>query len=294
MKKYSRNHIWIWLLVLVILAGLGYYFYSKKGHDFEKGLVTKNPSPAQVKATTEKQPVITEKKVVKKPILAEKPSEEPLKTPPPKVDYCRVIEKNVAEFFQYLDEKQYIKQLDLQMDTYTRLKKIIKRLAGHLPVPAGEGQDPKIILQNIYYFFRILKQKDLNLIRQIVINEEDTLEVSMEMFYRWLMLGDRCPDPEHIRPSLQVLYKYAGFFLNTTGGRAYLFRRSAGVRLLVNYYSLLIVHKTDKNGKNTYGIDIFPYIAPLREGILNYPDFQYKNDYIEHLDQITIYYEEKR
>jgi hypothetical protein len=108
------------------------------------------------------------------------------------------------------------------------------------------------------------------------------------------MLGDRCPDPEEVRPSLDVLYYYAGFFLNTIGGRAYLFRRALGVRLLCSYYSLLIVHEADKQGKNSYGIDIFPFIAPLGKEILLYPNFHFTNDYILKLNELEKYYIQRR
>ena len=120
------------------------------------------------------------------------------------------------------------------------------------------------------------------------------MEISLEMFYRWLTLGDRCPDPENIRPSTTVLYQYAGFFINTTGGRAYLFRRPSGLRLLVSYYCVLIVHEANKKGRNRCGIDIFPLIKPLKNEIRYYPDFQFQEEYIAQLGQIEDYYRKKR
>jgi hypothetical protein len=82
--------------------------------------------------------------------------------------------------------------------------------------------------------------------------------------------------------------------LNTNGGRACLFRRSPGLRLLVTYYSILIIHRADKKGYNTYGIDIFPFIDSLRDEISRYPDFQFQKDYMEKLNEIESFYKGRR
>jgi len=118
--------------------------------------------------------------------------------------------------------------------------------------------------------------------------------MNLELFYKCLMLGDRCPDREQIRPPLDVLYKYAGFFLNTIGGRAYLFRRPMGVRLLISYYCLLIIHEADKRGKNSYGIDIVPEIVPLAKEISIFPDFMFQSEYLHRLTKLQNYYLAKR
>jgi len=92
---------------------------------------------------------------------------------------------------------------------------------------------------------------DIIILKEVLRNEADTLEINMELFYNWLMLGDRCPDNENIRPDQEVIYRYAGYFLNTIGGRAYLFRRPVTLRLLISYYCLRIIHEADKSGLNS-------------------------------------------
>ena len=154
--------------------------------------------------------------------------------------------------------------------------------------------DPTIIIKNVYHFYRVLDRKDLQLIRHIVTKENETIEFNLEMFYRWVCLGNRCPDPEGMRPSKDMLYKYAGFFINTTGGRACLFRRSSDIRLLVSYYCLLIINEADKKGWNSSGIDILPYIEPIREEILLHPHFHFQSEYINKLDSLKRYYQNKR
>ena len=297
MEKKKKSSIWWWLLLGVVLAGVGIYLYLEMRPKPEEVLVTETekvfpdkkegPSEEQSEAPTE----------IRKPIPA--PTEEDTSTKPPagptaEEIYCTKVEKNISEFFIYLDQSKYVRNLTPKKKSYARFKKMLKRLAARPPIPAGEGKDPKILIQNMYHFFRVLGQKDLRLIRDVVKNEKDTTENQMEMFYTWLMLRDRCPNPKGLRPSMETLYRYAGFFLNSTGGRAYLFRRSVGVRLLTSYYCILIVHKADRKGINSYGIDILPFIAPLREEMTIYPDFQFQQEYIDKLNQIENYYKGKR
>ena len=120
------------------------------------------------------------------------------------------------------------------------------------------------------------------------------MEINLEIFYRWAMAGDRCPDNLGLRPPFEVLYKYAGFLLNTIGGRAYLLRRSPPLRLVLTYYCLLIVHEADKRGKNNYGIDPFPFLLLLREEISHYPDLEFQSEYLQTLERIEAYYLQRR
>ena len=167
-------------------------------------------------------------------------------------------------------------------------------LSASPPIPAGEGIDTKIMTKNIFHFFRVLGKKDLRLLREIIRNEADTVEINLELFYRWFTLTEQCPELEEKRPSLDVLYQYAGFLLNTIGGRAYLYRRPLGLRLLVSYYCLLIINDADKKGRNTYGIDIYPLIAPVMEEMRVYPDFLFQNEYILGLENLSNYYAARR
>ena len=91
-----------------------------------------------------------------------------------------------------------------------------------------------------------------------------------------------------------MLYHYAGFFLNTIGGRSYLYRRTLALRLLCTYYSLQILQEADKQGKNAYGIDVFPFIAPLATEIALYPDFRLKQSYLKNLEEMQREYVKKR
>jgi hypothetical protein len=286
------------------LAGvIGYFIISKNSTGPEEPLITeklasvetKVPSEEPQNASVEVERLDVKRMEVEREVTSAGLSEEaPAPKSSLKEDFCAQVEKNITDFFRYLDQREYVRNPGSKTDTYMRFKKILNRLAARPPVPAGEGTAPAIIIKNVYHFYRVLDRKDLRLIRRIVSEDKETVEFNLEMFYRWVGLGNRCPDPEGMRPSKEMLYKYAGFFINTTGGRACLFRRSSDIRLLVSYYCLLIINEADKKGGNSSGIDILPYIEPLREEILLHTHLHFQSEYINKLDSLKRYYQSKR
>jgi hypothetical protein len=314
MKKRVRKRSWSPLIILAVLVAaalVGFLIFQGKKHEQRKtlerqveGTKAEEKKPEGIKEggkeTSIGKPVPTQKegapRVAAKPPLRGEPTlpetvKEGKRT---EEDYCSKIEKGVQDFFTYLNRERYVRNLEGDMNSYERFKGVMMKLSSEPPVPAGENMDTLIMTRNIYHFYRLLESEDIRLIREILRNEADSLELNLDIFYKWLMLGDKCPDPENTRPSLEVLYQYAGFFLNTIGGRAYLYRRPLNVRLLISYYSLLIVHEADKRGKNTYGIDVFPEITPLAREISLYPDFHFQNEYILQLTRLQNYYLKKR
>jgi hypothetical protein len=150
------------------------------------------------------------------------------------------------------------------------------------------------LASNAFHFFRCLEAKEIRLIREILANEASTLEMNLDLFYRWLTVGDRCPDPAGIRPSPEVLYSYAGFFLDTLGGQAYLFRRPGALRVLVSYYSLLILAEADRNGKNRYGIDLAPHAHSLASEMNRHPELLFQKEYSRRLLELCRVYPIRR
>ena len=295
MRKRGRRLIWprLFILLVLVAASLAIYFILLERKHEEKELVEERSSVREV-VPSENEPVpqiALETPMEKEPTLTQEVME---KRPRANEDYCSKIENSVQDFFMYLNKENYVQHLETGTDTYDRFKGVIMKLSSHPPIPAGEGIDTITMTRNIYHFYRVLDRNDLRLIKEIMRNEADSLEMNLDMFFKWLMLGERCPDLEGTRPSLDLLYQYAGFFLNTIGGRAYLFRRPLHIRLLVSYYSLLIIHEVDKRGKNTYGIDIFPEITPLATEMSIYPDFHLQNEYIHQLTELQNYYLGKR
>jgi hypothetical protein len=277
------------LLFFVAVTALliGYYLGFEKGRVSQKTSSEVRPPESMKETSTSEQNTAPQKETI---FVEEVKEVQPVKLE----DSCEQAEKGIQEFFRYLNKKNYILHIEEDMDTYARFKRLVKTLADHPPTPAGEGIDTSIMTKNIYHFFRLLEKKDIRLIRDVIRNEADTLELNMDLFFKWITMGDRCPDSENIRPSLDVMYQYAGFFLNTIGGRSYLFRRAVPVRLLLSYYSILIIYEADKHGKNNYGIDIFSQIASLAGEISMYTDFQFQNEYLLRLNGLSKYYLEKR
>ena len=290
MKKDNRR-VW-WTLFLLIASGIailaGYYLGSDKWPD-KKDAVIEEPEGRQ---PPEQAPMIAKEGLPEK----EPPKMETIKESAPveQKDDCTLVEEQVQEFFQYLDQKDYIKKQGTKTKAYDRFKASIQKLSADLPLPAGERRDPELMKNNLFFFFRTLPKKDLRMVTMVMKNEEDTLEMNLGVFYKWLMPTEPCPDPEDIRPSLKTMYHYAGFFTNTLGGRAYLFRRPTKLRLLFSYYCLLIIHEADKRDQNPYGINIAPKITPLIKDIGANPDLQFKDDYVNQLSAIQNYYKQSR
>ncbi|MBW1858333.1 MAG: hypothetical protein JRI42_08700, partial [Deltaproteobacteria bacterium] len=201
-------------------------------------------------------------------------------------DECQKMKKDLQEFFTYLDAKDYIRELRIGEGTFNHFLKIIRSLSLNPPIPAGEGLNYDMIINNIYHFYRALELKDLTLIKLILKNEADTMEINLALFYKWLMSNDECGQKEGIPPTLDILYKYAGFLVNSIGGRAYLFRRETRLRLLLYYYSLLIIHN--------FGVDITPFLEPLAEEIENYQFLYFRKEYAGRLINLKDYYAKKR
>jgi hypothetical protein len=266
---------------------VGYFLGVEKGaQERERRVLRKIPEKSENLQSARKEGP-AEKEVEKK----EKVKGIPLSD---REESCEEMEKQILEFFTYLDTQDYIRNLEDGINTYDRFRNLLGVLSSQLPIPAGEGSSVNMLLGNIYHFSRILTKTDIRMIKDIVHHEVETLEPSLRLFYQWLMAAGRCPDPQALRPAREILYHYSGFFINTIGGRAYLSRRAPGVRLLMTYYCLLILYDADKHGKNSYGIDIFPEVTEALKEISLYPNFQFQEEYLKRLTLIQNDYLEKR
>ena len=290
MKKRVFSSL-LWSLVIIVIASISFYIFWRMGQEQEKEVLEDETLQVEPGITTEEQEETAVKQDEPAFIISDVASSP---ESVPEVDPCIQVEKDMDTFFRYLDHQDYVRDLVPEADMHARFEKILKRLAATPPYPAENISDPEHMIRNITHFFHILKKEDLQLIKEIIDNEHDSMEIDVRMFFKWLSLRDRCPSPEELKPSMESLYQYAGFFLNTIGGRAFLFRRTSALRLLISYYSLLVLHEADKMGENRYGLDIYPHIAPVKNEIANYPVFQFQQEYIEQLSRLEEYYLEKR
>ena len=278
------------LLVIVLIAGglLVLYFSGKEG---EKQPVFQEEEKREAEDTSGSSPDIQAPQERLEDVLGEKAVEgQAMKVE----DECQKMKRELMEFFAYLDKEPYVRELEIGEDTFTRFKKIIYVLSLHPPLPAGEGINYDRIIENIYHFYRVLTLKDLRLIKLIARNEADSMEITLALFYRWLMSGDQCNRDNGLPPSWDTIYRYAGFLVNSIGGRSYLFRRDTRLRLLLSYYCLLIIHEADKRKMNSFGIDITPFLEPLAEEIEHYQLLYFRKEYAGKLIDIKSYYLRKR
>ena len=170
------------------------------------------------------------------------------------------IEREIASFFRYLDNQAYIASYGLKGGTYKEFQEAVELLSKNPPIITGEMDSLHRLLKNMAHLFRVSGKKRINLANDILINESDIIEPVMRTFYLWFTLEDDSKQKIKGRPSLQVLYEYAGYFLNTLAGRSYLLRRDPKVRTLTYYYCVLIIDQANDEKFNSYGLDIRPRI----------------------------------
>jgi len=285
------------LLVIALIAGgllILYFHYGGNGHEekaaFQQERRVEAGGPGEIPSVKE-EPTPEAPKEGLEVVLGKEGTEA---QPMTREDECQRIQEDLKGFFAYLDKKDYIRELGLGEDLFTHFKSIIEILSSHPPVPAGEGFNYDIMIQNIYHLYRTLGIKDLKLVKAIVEQEADTLEVNLALFYRWLMSGDTCGRSEGLPPPLDITYRYAGYLINSIGGRSYLFRRDNRLRLLLTYYSILAIHEADKRKLNSFGIDISPYLEPLAGEIENCHLLYFRKEYAGRLIDLKNYYTKKR
>jgi hypothetical protein len=289
----------LYVAVALIVAGILFFFFSYYGgnKDVQKPAIqeTEKPeAPALAERPNEAgEEVSAEKEAEKEADDISRQGE--IGRPTTAVeDECERMEKEVKEFVAYLDGKDYVKELKIGEDMFTHFKKVVHVLSENPPTPAGEGLKQDTMIGNIFHFYRVLGFRDLTLILRILRNEADTLELNLASLYQWLMSADKCDQKDGLPPSLDIVYRYAGFLVNSIGGRSYLFRRETRLRLLVNYYCLLIIHEADKRKMNNFGIDITPFLEPLAEEIEHYQFLYYRKEYAGKLVDLKNYYLKRR
>jgi hypothetical protein len=180
---------------------------------------------------------------------------------------CQQLGNEIKAFFTRLDREDYIAPRNLNGGTQVYVGQLLDKLFVNPPVVVGETNSFFTILSNTAHFYRILKKDDVLLVKDILLNESENLEPLMALFYRWSLKAPECGNKTDLNLAMPLpgLYEYAGFFLNTLGGRSYLFRRESRLRLLVKYYSVLVLDQANGQRLNSHGIDIRPSLDSLSE-----------------------------
>jgi hypothetical protein len=106
----------------------------------------------------------------------------------------------------------------------------------------------------------------------------------MRVFFQWYT-GPL--DTLRGKPSLKTMYDCASFLVDTFGGRSYLLRRDAKIRLLSIYYSIQVLDRTNDQKINPNGIDIRPLIAAAARDIRSQKGLAYQNQYVAELERLA-------
>jgi hypothetical protein len=196
------------------------------------------------------------------------------------------IERRINSFYSYLDQQQYVKSYKFFNRTKKQFQQIFNILEKKPPIVTRETDSINDVLKNVFYFYRVLGKERISLIKDILKNESDIIEPLMHTFYFWFTSSDGHSKLELTRPSIEQLYRYACFFLETLGGRGYLFRRDSKVRILTLYYCVLIIDQSNIDGVNSNGIDIRPHLKLISEDMAYQKDLNYKNHYFIKLEML--------
>ena len=200
---------------------------------------------------------------------------------------CRQITGQVVAFFQYLDSKAYLIWPGINMRSEELFDQISKKLSAKPPINVGEMEDLYSLVRNVTHFYRVLGKDRVDLIKEILKSESAVLEPAMAVMFAWMTTCNK----DAGKPNLNTMYQYAHFFLNTLGGRSYLLRRDPKLRLLVSYYSLLIIDLANEAKLNAYGLDIRPHLDYVFYDINNQKGLMYRQRYLSRMSALQNKYQ---
>lgn len=164
------------------------------------------------------------------------------------------------QFYGHLDEQPYMKDFKLKEPSRDHFSKLIQKVVDNPPVVTRETDDLFTLLKNTAHFFRILGKDNILILKGILDREKESFEDVLQTFYNLTLHPEYLEDEYGITLPFDALYDYAGFFLNTMGGRLYLFRRDSTSRMAVSYYAILVVDRAGREGSEDHGIDLRPAI----------------------------------
>lgn len=199
---------------------------------------------------------------------------------------CEDLEQQMEAFFIYLDTQDYPMVRESKHGSYDMFRQMVRQLSENPPMVTGETTDLISLTRNMAHFCKILGKRRIQFAKDVLHNETDIIEPMMAAFFGFYTSDKCCQKDSRECPGLGVLYEYAGFFLNTVGGRSYLLRRDSKVRILTTYYAILTLDKANDAVLNRYGIDIRPHIDLSIDDISNQKNLIYPEPYVTKLYQL--------
>ena len=206
---------------------------------------------------------------------------------PAAVDVCKENREKLQGLFAYLDRQDYVASQRPTGGAFEHFQGLLARLLERPPFVQRETDDLVQVLQNKAHFFRVLGKKNILLLRDILRNEGDTMESSFATLYQAMAVQEKCTAGGlALQAPLKDVYPYAVFFLDTLGGSSYLIRRDSRVRMLTQYYSILILDQANQRRLNKLGLDIRPPLEALIGDLKGTANLTRKEEYIETLKSI--------
>ncbi len=199
---------------------------------------------------------------------------------------CAKHTQQIKALFDYFDKQGYLAREDISGQFFPFFNDCMKSLAEKPPVLVAEMDDLFLLAKNVSHLYRALGLNRLKALKTLLEEEDDLLEPSFAVLYAWTTACRKSEAPPAELPQLKTLYEYAGFFLNTLGGRSYLLRRDSKVRMLVSYYSVLILDLANDEKLNSVGLDVRPHIDFIYADLSNQKGFLYRDRYLAKLDEL--------
>jgi len=202
---------------------------------------------------------------------------------------CRDLQEQLERFCRYLDGKDYVAAYGFEEGVCKHFAEVLPRLIQSPPVVVRETDDLLRVLQNNAHFFRVLGKKNTLLMRDILLHDGDMMESLFALLYRSLeerVLCRKVGVDLTLSLPLRGVYDYAVYFLNTLGGRSYLMRRDSRVRMLTQYYSILIIDRANGMNLNKWGMDVLYPLDALIVDIQGAANLEYRSEYLRTLNAL--------
>ena len=226
---------------------------SASSVDIESDLSTPPFSPDKTDVKSFKE---TDKSHIAQEVLQQK------HLTPKNFSICDTPEKQLDVFYNHLDAQPYMAAYKINPSSKAHFTELITKLLANPPQVTRESDDLYTILKNTAHFFRVSGKNNILMMKGILDHEKASLEQILSDYYL-LVTTPECSMTSYGNIDKDALYEYACFFLNTMGGRLYLFRRDSLSRMVVTYYAILLVDQANIHNNNRHGISLRPAVDML-------------------------------
>ena len=196
----------------------------------------------------------------------------------------RQLVDTINAFYIHLDQQLYIQDLALQQPSKVYFSKLLQKLADHPPTVIRETDNLYTLLNNTAHFYRLLGKKNIVIIKKILAMENNSFEKNANALYQLTAYPEELKKEFNLSIPPKAITDYGAFFLNTMGGRLYLFRRDSTTRMVVTFYAIMAINRANSAGNGGHGIDLRPAIPALIEEMENGGRLlQFKEQYLDTL-----------